>query len=106
MSHVNKVVVVEHPLFNHRHVIARVLEQTRSTYVLNYWDNRTKGWDDENKRRKIGYVFVLGSEDSLNLIDIDKIAQKLMSWSAQHETAVKQAERQYFAKLDKLKLKP
>ena len=106
MSHVNKVVVVEHPAFGHRHVIARVLEQTRSTYVLEYWNTRTKGWNEEPKRRKIGYVFVLGSEDALNLVDIDKIAQKLMSWSAQHQTAVNEAERQYFAKLEKLKLKP
>ena len=106
VSHVNKIIVVEHPVFHHRHVLALVKDQTRSTYMLTYWDTKLRNWSLEDpKRRKIGYSKVLGSEDSILTFELQQIAEKLGSWWVDYTRSVEQLDREYFLKLEKLKVK-
>ena len=65
-DYLNKIVVMGHQFSYDKHVIAKVVKQTKATVVVRYWNPRRETWDDEEKTRRLAHsatiTTILGSE--------------------------------------------
>ena len=48
----NKIVIMEHPMFYDTHVLVKVVKQTKTTIVVQYWNPRRNRWGDEEIIRR------------------------------------------------------
>ena len=51
-DYLNKIIIMEHPMFYDTHVLVKVVKQTKTTIIVQYWNPRQNRWGDEETIRR------------------------------------------------------
>ena len=96
-DYLNKIVVIGHPNCYDRHIIAKVVKQTKATVVVRYWKHLREMWDDEENTRRLTHskiiTTILGSEIPDHKVKI--MSERLTSAQSEMNLRVKEAKTNY-----------
>ena len=51
-DYLNKIIIMEHPMFYDTHILVKVVKQTKTTIVIQCWNPRQNRWGDEETIRR------------------------------------------------------
>ena len=89
------LLLIEHPMFNDRHVIARaVQDSTKSTVNVVYFSQR-EGWKDEVHRRTLRHVVGRLRQD-----DVQSVLNRIEEARSAMEAKIEAAKRVYNEAID------
>ena len=96
-DYLNKIVVMEQQFSYDKHVIAKVVKQTKATVVVRYWNPRREMWHDEEKTRRLTHskmiITILGSEIPDPKIKL--MYERMISAQAEMNRRIKAAKSTY-----------
>jgi len=97
-DYINKVVIMEHPLMYDRHLIAKVISQSKMKVRVQYWDVRTQAWNNDPKGslRDQKRIRILGDVDHISNAEVQKTAEKLISLYDKLNDSVREIRKTYF----------
>jgi len=75
-------VVIDHPTFYNRHVVANVESVTAKTMMVRYY-HPSRGWGDAGRRKMTAIVCVLGPIEAVTDAELTKAHERIQSWHSE-----------------------
>ena len=96
-DYLDKIVVMEHSFSYDKHVIAKVVNQTKATVVVRYWNPRRETWDDEEKTRRLAHSMIITTILGSEIPDpkVKLIHEHLVSAQAERDRRIKANKATY-----------
>lgn len=104
-DYLKQIVILQHATLYDAHTVALVIGQSKSFVKIREWDSWSRDWNKENKKRKITAIKnVLGPSESVDLIDIHRVFERIQSANSHMAKTNRKVIRDYHEKIRDMKL--